>query len=75
MKMKYSIFGILCLMIVSTAAAQQTEVKGVVADSVTGERLPYAAVILKGTDIGGATDDDGRFAFSVPNAPEKSDPK
>ena len=67
--MKYSIFGILCLMIVSTAAAQQTEVKGVVADSVTGERLPYAAVILKGTDIGGATDDDGRFAFSVPNAP------
>lgn len=69
MKMKYSIFGILCLLIVSTAAAQQTEVKGVVADSVTGERLPYAAVILKGTDIGGATDDDGRFAFSVPNAP------
>ena len=67
--MKYSIFGILCLLIVSTAAAQQTEVRGVVADSVTGERLPYAAVILKGTDIGGATDDDGRFAFSVPNAP------
>ena len=52
-----------------TARAQQIVVKGTVTDSITGEALPYASVILKGTNIGGATDNDGQFSFSVPDAP------
>ena len=33
--------------------------KGIVTDSITGEPLPYVAVILKGTTIGATTDLDG----------------
>ena len=49
------------------AQAQQMVVRGVVTDSATGEVLPYASVILKGTSKGGVTDDDGQFSFSVPH--------
>lgn len=57
------------LLIVCTAHAQHTVVSGIVTDSITGEGLPYASLILEGTNIGGATDDDGHFSFSVPNTP------
>lgn len=64
---KKTILWLISLIMVCTAQAQHTEVSGVVTDSITGEALPYASVILKGTTIGGATDGDGRFSFSVPN--------
>lgn len=57
------------LVIVCKAHAQHTVVKGVVIDSITREALPYAAVILKGTNIGGSTDGDGKFSFQVPDVP------
>ena len=38
-----------------------------VTDSLTGEGLPYAAVVLKGSNVKTATDIDGRFSLSVPN--------
>lgn len=38
--------------------------KGIVTDSITGEPLPYVAVILKGTTIGATTDLDGAFTLS-----------
>lgn len=64
---------ILCIVVamiaVCTAQAQRTVVSGVVSDSVTGEALPYASVILKGTSTGGSTDADGRYSFTVPDAP------
>ncbi|MDO4756846.1 MAG: carboxypeptidase-like regulatory domain-containing protein, partial [Parabacteroides sp.] len=44
----------------------QILIKGVVSDSITGEKLPYASVILKGTTIGTATDETGTFSFSSP---------
>ncbi|EJW97294.1 hypothetical protein EVA_14613 [gut metagenome] len=56
-------------MIVCTVRAQSVQVSGVVTDSITGEALPYASVILKGTTIGGATDGNGRFSFTMPDAP------
>ena len=37
-----------------------------VTDSITGEGLPYASVIFKGTTSGTATDMDGRFSLSAP---------
>ena len=65
---KKSILWLLGLIAVCcTVQAQQTVVSGIVTDSITGEPLPYASVILKGTSIGGATGDDGRFSFSIPN--------
>lgn len=44
---------------------QNTQIKGVVTDSITGEALPYVAVLLEGTTIGTTTDDFGAFSFST----------
>ena len=55
------------LLPVCAAQAQQTRIEGVVTDSLTGERLPYAAVVWEQSDIKTATDIDGRFSVSVPN--------
>lgn len=41
------------------AKSQNYMIKGIVTDSITGEPLPYVAVILKGTTIGATTDLDG----------------
>lgn len=40
-------------------------IKGIVTDSITGEPLPYVAVILNGTTIGATTDLDGAFTLSL----------
>lgn len=53
--------------LVSSVVAQQTLLKGVVADSLSGERLPSAALLWKGTTLGSATDLDGEFSLYVPN--------
>ena len=44
--------------------SQNISIKGIVTDSITGEPLPYVAVLLKGTTIGGTTDLDGKFELS-----------
>ena len=46
------------------AKSQNYMIKGIVTDSITGEPLPYVAVILKGTTIGATTDLDGAFTLS-----------
>ena len=43
------------------AKSQNYMIKGIVTDSITGEPLPYVAVILKGTTIGATTDLDWGF--------------
>ena len=45
--------------------AQQTTMQGTVADSETGERLPYVALRFRGTTIGTSTDDQGRFTLAT----------
>lgn len=45
---------------------QQREVKGVVKDR-TGETIPGANIVLKGSTTGVITDIDGNFAISVPS--------
>ena len=47
------------------ARSQNYTIKGSVTDSITGEPLPYVAVLLKGTTIGGTTDLDGNFEIST----------
>lgn len=42
-------------------------ITGIVIDQTTGDPLPGATVMIKGTGIGAATDIDGNF--SIPNAP------
>lgn len=51
----------------SQIVQQQTkQIKGVVVDSKTGETIPGANVIVKGTVIGTSTDFDGNFKLEVP---------
>lgn len=46
--------------------AQEVIIKGTVTDSITGEALPYASLIFKGTTIGTATDMNGHFELTLP---------
>ncbi len=56
----------MAVMFVSVAVnGQTTLIKGVVTDSLSGETLPYASVMLKGTDAGTITDENGEFSFST----------
>lgn len=65
---KKIVFLLASLFIVWTANGQNTIIKGIVTDSITGEGLPYVSLIFKGTTIGTATDGDGNFSFSTPSA-------
>jgi len=47
----------------------QVKIKGVVKDDISGETMIGAAVVLKGTSIGGVTDLDGKFEFMAPDPP------
>ena len=62
---KKIVFLLISLFSVWIANGQNTIIKGVVTDSITGERLPYVSLIFKGTTIGTATDGDGNFSFSA----------
>ena len=48
------------------AGAQNRTVTGIVTDSLSGEGLPYASLIVTGTTVGTATDEAGRFSLAVP---------
>ncbi|TAE18837.1 MAG: SusC/RagA family TonB-linked outer membrane protein [Bacteroidetes bacterium] len=50
------------------AFAQGRVVSGTVTDASNGEGLPGVSVYLKGTTTGIATDADGKFQLTVPNA-------
>jgi len=49
-----------------SATAQQTIVKGVVLDSVSGEPLGFASVYFQDTQIGMLTDEEGRYSIQAP---------
>jgi TonB-linked SusC/RagA family outer membrane protein len=54
--------------IVHQAEAQTRQVSGRVTDRATGEGLPGATVLVKGTTNGVSTNSDGTFTLSVPTA-------
>ena len=57
---------VLAMMVSSWAYAQDLTVTGTVKDSSTGDPVPFAAIQLKGTMIGGMTDGDGLYSMNVP---------
>ena len=63
---KKTILLISFLLITSIGYGQTYLIKGTVTDSITGEGLPYASLIFKGTTTGTATDMDGHFELTMP---------
>ena len=66
--MKKIRFVLTCLLLVVNVAAfaQNVQVKGKVVDANTGEGVPFASVLLKGTRTGTSTDADGLYFLTVP---------
>ena len=62
---KRGVFIMLFGLIAWAVRGQNYTIKGTVTDSITGEPLPYVAVLLKGTTIGGTPDIDGNFTIST----------
>ena len=57
------------LLLVNLTYAQETVISGKVTDATTGDPIPFANVVFKGTSIGATTDFDGKFLIktSSPN--------
>jgi len=56
---------LLALVFTCSLHAQQKTVKGIVSDAETGDPIPGASIIIKGTDKGSASNFDGEFTLSV----------
>lgn len=54
---------LLCFVSVGQIVAQNGGIKGYVFDAETGEAIPDAAVLVKGTYYGGTTDDNGFYTI------------
>lgn len=64
---KKIVLGILLPLNLFLGYAQSTMLKGLVTDSITGEGLPFASLIYKGTTTGTSTDMEGKFSLSLPS--------
>ena len=53
------------LTLVTTVFAQNVTVRGKVTDADTGEGIPYATVLVRGTLTGASSDADGNYELSV----------
>jgi len=71
MKILKSKILILALMLVSFASYSQSNVKGILVDSQTGEALIGASIVVEGTTIGTATALDGSFIITIPSGNQK----
>ncbi len=56
---------LVCLCLSTWAQAQKATIKGKVIDKSTGDALMGAAIVIKGTTNGSATDLDGKYTISV----------
>ncbi len=66
MRTKFNVFLTLLLaLVVQITFAQEKVITGVVTEEGTGEPIPGANVIIKGTNIGAATDFDGKFTIKA----------
>ena len=64
-KVKYLI-SILLLTASTLAFAQNVSVRGVVTDAQSGDPVPFASVVVKGTSQGVVADTDGNYSISAP---------
>ena len=55
---------LLLLMVATTVSFAQNTIKGFVYDNDSGEPVPFANVVLKGTNYGVATDINGFFSIN-----------
>ncbi len=62
---KYAI-AIILLLHATGAVASTVSVRGIVRDSVSFEGIPYASIIISGTESGAVADADGVFELVVP---------
>ena len=66
MKKVKILFSVMALFVCLMASAQNITVKGVVTDASTGEPLPGAAILVKGTADGVVADFNGNYSITVP---------
>ena len=64
-KLLKMISAIFLLLISVSAKSQDMAISGVVSDAATGETIPGATVLVKGTGNGTVTDFDGNYKLSV----------
>jgi hypothetical protein len=70
-RIRLTVILLLMLFLTSQVHGQGTaEIKGVVTDRTTGESLPGASVIIEGTSIGSATNEEGEYR--IPRVPAGS---
>ncbi|HCV15896.1 MAG TPA: SusC/RagA family TonB-linked outer membrane protein, partial [Rikenellaceae bacterium] len=65
-KFKLILTGLLLVLAVGISSAQNIQVTGTVTDANTGEPVMFASVMLKGTVVGAATDEGGKYTISAP---------
>lgn len=67
--LQFATYALSCVLLMglATPALASTRITGVVTDAATGEPLPGAAVVIDGTSIGSATNEEGRY--TIPAAP------
>lgn len=65
-KIKLFFTAVVLILSATVASAQSITVKGVVTDASTGEPIPFAALMIKGTTTGVSTDAVGAFSISAP---------
>ena len=56
----------ICTLMTFKLHSQEAMIQGTVRDDSTGEGLPFASLIYKGSTIGTSTDTDGKFVLVIP---------
>ena len=66
MKKAKLFFSALFVLLAVSLSAQNLRVSGIVRDAQTGEGVPFASVVVKGTMNGVSSDADGNYSISAP---------
>ena len=65
MKKAKLFFSTLFVLIAASLYAQNIQVKGTVIDAQTGEGVPFASIVVKGSTQGASSDADGNYSITV----------
>ena len=66
MKKAKLFFSAMFVLIAASLYAQNVRVSGTVRDAQTGEGVPFASVVIKGTMTGTSSDADGAYTINAP---------
>ena len=64
---KIPFFLLLCFLLPGISAVAQKTISGRISDAKTSEAIPNASIIVKGTNLGTSTNENGAFSLSVPD--------